>query len=486
MKLKILARSQLDHEQRRMSTLLTRGSFSYLSLLKKDEIINFIFLIYITKRFVRSHNIPHCLKYLCPMITTAQEAVKHINSGDNVYIHSVTAAPQALVKAMSSRSEELENVSIYQIHTEGLAPYSSPENSNAFKIKAFFVGPNIRKNVQEGNGSYIPIFLSEASNLFRKGRIHIDVALITVSPPDKHGYCSLGTSVDITLAVVETADLVIAQVNKHMPRTHGDGLIHKSHIQIMVEEDELLPEIAIPKLTSEQLAIGKNIANLIEDGSTLQMGIGAIPNAVLSCLGDHKDLGIHSEMFSDGVLPLVEKGVITGKYKKTYPGMIVAAFVLGTQKLYDFVDDNPMVKMCDFEYVNKTTVIHRNPKVVAINSAIEIDLTGQICADSIGSKIYSGVGGQMDFIRGASLSEGGKPIIAITSTTSSGASKIVPFLKQGAGVVTTRAHIHYVVTEYGVANLYGKTIEERMKLLIDIAHPAHREELTIASKLILS
>ncbi len=296
----------------------------------------------------------------------------------------------------------------------------------------------------------------------------------------------MGTSVDITLAVVETADLVIAQVNKHMPRTHGDGLIHKSHIQIMVEEDELLPEIAIPKLTSEQLAIGKNIANLIEDGSTLQMGIGAIPNAVLSCLGDHKDLGIHSEMFSDGVLPLVEKGVITGKYKKTYPGMIVAAFVLGTQKLYDFVDDNPMVKMCDFEYVNKTTVIRRNPKVVAINSAIEIDLTGQICADSIGSKIYSGVGGQMDFIRGASLSEGGKPIIAITSTTSSGASKIVPFLKQGAGVVTTRAHIHYVVTEYGVANLYGKTIEERMKLLIDIAHPAHREELTIASKLILS
>ncbi|MEY2925341.1 MAG: hypothetical protein RLZZ337_1891 [Bacteroidota bacterium] len=346
-------------------------------------------------------------QYLCRMITTAQEAVKHIKSGDNVYIHSATAAPQALVKAMADCSDDLKNVSIYQIHTEGVATYAAPEKSEAFQIKAFFVGPNIRKNIQQGNGSYIPIFLSEASNLFRKGIIHINVALVTVSPPDKHGYCSLGTSVDISLAVVETADLVIAQVNKHMPRTHGDGLIHKDHINIMVEEDEYLPEIQIPELTLEQMAIGRNIANLIEDGSTLQMGIGAIPNAVLACLGNHKDLGIHSEMFSDGVLPLVEKGVITGKYKKTYTGMIVAAFVLGTQKLYDFIDDNPMVKMCDFEYVNKTTVIRRNPKVVAINSAIEIDLTGQICADSIGNKIYSGVGGQMDFIRGASLSEGG-------------------------------------------------------------------------------
>ncbi len=420
------------------------------------------------------------------MITNAKDAVKNIKSGDNVYIHSASAAPQILVKEMSDRAKELTDVSIYQIHTEGIAPYASLDNSNAFTVKALFVGPNVRNSIQNGKGSYIPIFLSEASRLFRRRVIDIDVALVTVSPPDKHGYCSLGTSVDISLAAVESAKLVIAQVNKHMPRSHGDGLIHKNQINLYVEKDERLPEIAIPILSPEQLAIGKNIAELIEDGSTLQMGIGAIPNAVLACLEGHKDLGIHSEMFSDGVLPLVEKGVITGKYKKSYPGMIVSAFVLGTQKLYDFIDDNPMVKMCDFEYVNKTSVIRKNPKVTAINSAIEIDLTGQICADSIGSKVYSGVGGQMDFIRGASLSEGGKPIIAITSVTGKGKSKIVPFLKQGAGVVTTRAHVHYVVTEYGVAYLHGKTIEERVQLLINIAHPAHREELKKASKLILA
>ncbi len=276
--------------------------------------------------------------------------------------------------------------------------------------------------------------------------------------------------------------MVIAQVNEYMPRTHGDGLIHINNINVMVLENCALPEIKYPKLTDENKAIGKHIAELIENGSTLQMGIGAIPNAVLAHLGNHKNLGIHSEMFSDGALPLIEKGVINGTCKNKYPGMVISSFVVGTKKLYDFIDDNPMVQMMDSEYVNNTDVIRKNPKVVAINSAIEIDLTGQVCADSIGCKIFSGVGGQMDFIRGASLSKGGKPIIALSATTKHGASKIVPFLKQGAGVVTTRAHVHYVVTEYGVAYLHGKTIEERIKLLINIAHPAHREELEEKSR----
>ncbi|MFA7273683.1 MAG: acetyl-CoA hydrolase/transferase C-terminal domain-containing protein [Crocinitomicaceae bacterium] len=419
-------------------------------------------------------------------MTTAAEAVKNIKSGDNVFIHSAAAVPTSLVAAMTERHEELRDVSIYQIHTEGPAPYANPAYKASFKVKSFFVGSNIRDVIQNGSGSYIPIFLSEVPGLFRKGIIPIDVALITVSPPDKHGYCSLGTSVDISLAATQCAKIVIAQINDQMPRTHGDGLIHISKITHQVEHSQPLPEVSYPELTDEIKAIGKHICELIEDGSTLQMGIGAIPNAVLSYLGNHKNLGIHSEMFSDGVLSLVEKGVINGSRKKKYVGMVVSSFVVGSKKLFDFIDDNPMVQLLDFEYVNNTAVIKQNPKVVAINSAIEIDLTGQVCADSIGNKIFSGVGGQMDFIRGASLSEGGKPIIALTSTTSKGESKIVPFLKQGAGVVTTRAHVHYVVTEYGVANLYGKTIGERVKLLINIAHPAHREQLLESSKLILA
>lgn len=418
------------------------------------------------------------------MITTASEAVKHIKSKDNVFIHSAAASPRLLVEALTDRHDELQDVSIYQIHTEGSAPYANPGFKDAFKIKSFFVGSNTREAVQHGNGSYIPMFLSEVPAIFRKRIIPIDVALITVSPPDKHGFCSLGTSVDISLAAAQSANTVIAQINEHMPRTHGDGLIHVSEIDVQVEGGFPLPEVVSPALSEKNKAIGKYVSDLIEDGSTLQMGIGAIPNAVLSWLGDHKNLGIHSEMFSDGVLPLVEKGVINGSQKKKHRGMIVSSFVIGTQKLYDFIDDNPMVQMLDFEYVNNTSVIKKNPKVVAINSAIEIDVTGQVCADSIGSKIYSGVGGQMDFIRGASLSDGGKPIIALSSTTSSGKSKIVPILKQGAGVVTTRAHVHYVVTEYGVAYLYGKSIKERIKLLISIAHPAHREELEKSSQLV--
>ena len=420
------------------------------------------------------------------MITTAEEAVKHIKSGDQVFIHSAAAAPKHLVDAMTERHAELQNVVVYQIHTEGDAPYAQLQYQESFHVKAFFVGANTREVVQKGNGSYIPVFLSEVPALFRKSILPLDVALISVSPPDKHGYCSLGPSVDISLAATQSAKLIIAQINEQMPRAHGDGLIHISDIDIQINESEALPEVYYLGNSEEIMSIGKNISELIEDGSTLQMGIGAIPNAVLSYLERHKNLGIHSEMFSDGILPLLEKGVINGSCKKKHPGKVVGSFAVGSQKLYNFIHDNPVVQLLDFSYVNNVATIQTNPKVVAINSAIEIDLTGQVCADSIGSTIFSGVGGQMDFIRGASLSEGGKPIIALTSTTKSGLSKIVPFLKEGAGVVTTRAHIHYVVTEYGVANLYGKTIDERVKLLINIAHPAHREQLEQKSKLILA
>ena len=411
------------------------------------------------------------------MFTSANEAVKNIQSNQHVFIHSCSAAPSALIEAMTARAEELKNVSIYAMHTEGDAPYARKEFEDSFHIKSFFVGQNIRENIQSNRGSYIPVFLSEAPSLFRSGAIPIDVALISVSPPDVHGYCSLGTSVDISLAAVQSAKIVIAQINKFVPRTHGDGFIHISKIDFKVEHHSPLPEIAMHNLTEIERKIGQNISELVEDGATLQMGIGAIPNAVLACLGNHKNLGIHSEMFSDGIIPLVESGVINGSQKARHRNSIVGSFAVGSQKLYDFINDNPMVKMLDFAYVNSVEIIRKNPKVTAINSAIEVDLTGQICADSIGSHIYSGVGGQMDFIRGASLSEGGKPIIALPSVTSKGESKIVPFLKQGAGVVTTRAHVHWVVTEYGAVNLYGKSLKERADLLISIAHPDHREKL---------
>ncbi len=411
------------------------------------------------------------------MFSNPEIVVKNIKSNDRVFIHSCAAVPSALINAMVNRAAELKNVSIYSLHTEGDAPYARKEFQDSFCIKPFFVGQNIRNNIQANRGSYIPVFLSEAPSLFRNGAIPLDIALVSVSPPDKHGYCSLGTSIDISLAAIQTAKIVIAQINKFVPRTHGDGFIHISKIHFKVEHHELLPTSPIHKLTDIEREIGKNISNLVEDGATLQMGIGAIPNAVLACLGNHKNLGIHSEMFSDGIIPLVESGVINGSKKAKHRNFIVGSFALGTQKLYDFIDDNPMVKMLDFAYVNNTQIIRKNPKVTAINSAIEVDLTGQVCADSIGSHIYSGVGGQMDFIRGASLSEGGKPIIALSSMTIDGVSKIVPFLKQGAGVVTTRAHVHWIVTEYGAVNLYGKTLKERAELLINIAHPNHRDSL---------
>ena len=415
------------------------------------------------------------------MSISAEHAVEHIKSGDSIFIHSAAAAPQHLIQKLFERKDELSDVTIYQIHTEGLAPYAD-KAIEAFNVKCLFVGPNIRKAVQQGHGSYIPVFLSEIPRLFSSGTLPIDVALISVSPPDEHGFCSLGPSVDVSLAAVQAAKTVIAQVNKHIPRTHGDGLIHIGNINHLVKYHEPIPEVINGELSETELAIGKNIAQLVEDGATLQMGIGNIPNAVLASLGNHKDLGIHTEMFSDGILPLVEKGVITGKRKKKHRGKIVSSFVMGSRAIYDFIDDNPLVNMLSSEYVNNTRIICQNPKVTAINSAIEVDLTGQVCADSIGYKIYSGVGGQMDFIRGASLSEGGKPIIALPSTTRNGESKIVGLLKPGAGVVTTRAHVHYVVTEFGAVNLYGKTLSERAELMVSIAHPDHRESLEKATR----
>lgn len=416
------------------------------------------------------------------MLVTAEEALKHLRSGSNLFIHTAAGAPQKLIHAMCERKDELSGGTIYQLHTEGEAPYAQPECSNAFHVKAFFVGSNMRNAIHTDRASYIPVFLSEAGLLFRKGIIGLDVAMVSVSPPDKHGFCSLGVSVDISKAAVDHATIVIAQVNENMPRTHGDGILHINDIDYLVEGNEPLPETHISELTDAEQRIGRNVAELIEDRATLQMGIGAIPNAVLACLENHKDLGIHTEMFSDGILPLVEKGVITGKYKDKHPGAIVSSFVMGSRKLYDFMDDNPSLKMLESTYVNNTDVIRKNPRATSINSAIEIDLTGQVCADSIGSRIYSGVGGQMDFIRGAARSDGGKPIIALPSITQKGASKIVPVLKSGAGVVTTRAHVHYIVTEFGVAYLYGKSIEERMKAMISIAHPDHREALEMASR----
>lgn len=418
------------------------------------------------------------------MYSSAEEALKSIKSNDKVFVHTAAAAPQYLIEKMVARANELSNVHIYQLHTEGKAPYADEQFQGTFFINALFVGDNTRKAVQDQRGSYIPIFLSEAPRLFRSGVIDLDVALVTVSPPDKHGFCSLGVSVDVSKAAVESAKIVIAQVNKYMPRTHGDGQIHIDDIQFVVKKDVPLPELKQHENSEIEKKIGENVASLIEDGATLQMGIGAIPNAVLSCLGNHKDLGIHSEMFSDGIIPLIENGVITGKYKKKHPGIIVGSFVMGSQHLYDYIDDNPAFKILDAEYVNNPEVIRKNPKVTAINSAIEIDLTGQVCADSIGINIYSGVGGQMDFIRGASISEGGKPIIALPSQSAKGISKITHMLNEGAGVVTTRAHVHYVVTEYGVVNLHGKTLKQRCEALISIAHPDHREELSRCSYLI--
>lgn len=410
--------------------------------------------------------------------TTAENAVKDIKSGQRVFVHGSAATPMSLLRALFSRSRELKNVELVSITTLGDDLFNRTDFGTSFFMNSLFVSQNVREIVNGANGDYIPVFLSEIPILFDKGILALDVALIHVSEPDKHGFCSLGTSVDIARSAVKNAKHIIAQVNKQMPRTHGDGIIHISEIHTLVSVDEALPEVNYgSRVDKTAMTIGKFCAELIEDRSALQMGIGAIPDAVLSCLKDHKDLGIHTEMFSDGVISLVERGVITNKFKKKHRGKIVTGFAIGTRKLYDFVDDNPQVVFLEIDYVNDTKVIRANPKAVSINSAIEIDLTGQVCADSIGTYQYSGVGGQIDFMRGAALSDGGKPIIALPSTTKTGESKIVPFLKEGAGVVTTRAHVHYVVTEYGVAYLFGKNLRQRAMALISIAHPIHREWL---------
>ena len=408
---------------------------------------------------------------------SAEEAVSVIKSGSRVFIHSVAAAPRRLIEAMTARAPELRVVEIVSLHTEGAAPYAAPEMAKSFRVNALFVGANVRRAVEEGRADYLPVFLSEVPSLFRSGILPLDVAMIHVSPPDRHGFCSLGVSVDVSRAAVQTARTVIAQVNPRMPRTHGDGLIHVEQIDAMVEMDEPIPAIPPPVVSEQERSIGRHCAELVDDGATLQIGIGAIPQATLAALGDHHRLGIPTEMISDGIVDLVDKGVVTGEAKRVHPGKVVGGFALGSKRLYDFLDDNPLVAMLDMAYVNDAAVIRRNPKVTAINSAIEVDITGQVCADSIGDRQYSGVGGQMDFIRGAALSEGGKPIIALQSITASGESRIVSMLKPAAGVVTTRAHVHFVVTEHGIADLFGKNLRQRAAALIAIAHPAHRDAL---------
>ena len=414
---------------------------------------------------------------------TPEEAVKAIKSGDHIHLSSVASAPQCLIKAMCERGRagELKDVHIHHLHTEGPAPYADPEFEGVFQLDSFFVGGNVRKVTQSGYADYIPIFLSETQKLYRSGAVPCNVAMIQVSTPDQHGYVSLGTSVDATLAAVECADTVIAVINKYVPRAWGDAMIHSSKIDIFVQDDQPLEEAHFSAPNETEVKIGNYCAGLIEDGATLQMGIGAIPNAVLAQLGGHKNLGIHTEMFADGVLPLVEKGVINGEAKNIDKGKMVSTFLMGSQKVYDFIDDNPSVMMMDVGYTNDPFIIAKNDRVTAINSALQVDLTGQVCADSLGRKFYSGVGGQIDFIYGASLSKGGKAIIAMPSITNKGVSKISDVLTEGAGVVTTRNHIHWFVTENGAVDLYGKSLQERARLIISVAHPSAQEALDEAA-----
>jgi acetyl-CoA hydrolase len=410
---------------------------------------------------------------------TADKAVKVIRSGNTVYIHPGCAEPEQLARAMVRRRLELRQVKVIHLLTAGSADYVGPEMVEHFRHIAFFAGSNVRQAINEGRADFIPVFLGEIEALISSGAIPIDVALIHVSPPDEHGFCSYGVGVDTTKTAAERAGVVIAQVNPKMPRTLGDSFIHINKIHHIVEvEDEILehPQGQISDIANR---IGQNIAGLIEDGATLQLGIGEIPDAVLYYLKDKKDLGIHTEMVSDGVVELIEKGIVNNEKKTLHPGKVIVGFVLGTRRLYDFIDNNPIFEFHPSRYTNDPFIISRNDKQVAINSALEVDLTGQVCADSIGYNFYSGIGGQVDFIRGAARSKGGKPIIALPSTAQNDTiSRIAPHLKEGAGVVTSRGDVHYVVTEYGVAYLHGKTIRERCRALIKIAHPKFRDELT--------
>ncbi|HEY1201836.1 MAG TPA: acetyl-CoA hydrolase/transferase C-terminal domain-containing protein [Niastella sp.] len=410
--------------------------------------------------------------------STAAEAVQLIQSNQRVFLHGSAATPVHLIKALLDRHTELENVELVSITTLGDVDFSKREYGNSFFFNSLFVSGNVRNVANSDHGDYVPVFLSQIPLLFKRNVLPIDVALIQVSPPDRHGFCTLGTSVDIARSAIDTARIIIAQVNPLMPRTHGDGFIHIDKIDVLVEHESVLPEVDYSSKVSPAVEqIGKNVASLIEDGATLQLGIGNIPDQVMKNLTGHKNLGIHTEMLSDGVIPLIEQGIINNSCKKLNIGRSVTGFMAGTRKLYDFVNDNPAIRVMAIEYVNDTSIIRQNPKATAINSAIELDLTGQICADSIGTYQYSGIGGQMDFMRGASLSDNGKPIIALPSTTSKGLSRIVPFLKEGAGVVTTRGHVHWVVTEYGITDLFGKNLKQRAKALIELAHPSHREDL---------
>jgi len=413
------------------------------------------------------------------VVSTAEEAVAPIASGQRVFVHGGVATPLSLVDALVERHATLTDVELIHLHVSGPARYADPAYEKSFRVSNLFVGENMRGRL-DARVDYLPCFLSEIPALFRSRRRKLDVALVQVSPPDAHGFCTLGTSVDVARAAVDVAPMVIAEINPRMPRVHGDGHLHVDQIDVALHVDRALPESKKGAPSEEESKIGARVAALVEDGATLQMGIGAIPDAVLAALTHHRHLGIHTEMWSTGALPLLESGAVDNSRKKIHPGKTVAGFVVGTRAVYDFIDDNPAAVMLDIGYVNAPAVIARNPKVTAINSAVEVDLTGQVCADSIGEQIISGVGGQMDFMRGAALSEGGKPILALTSRTKKGASRIVPTLREGAGVVTTRSHVHYVVTEHGVADLYGKTLDERARALIAIAHEDDREALSRA------
>ena len=413
---------------------------------------------------------------------SAEEAVSLIKSGNRIFSHGSACTPNFLIDELSRQSSRLRDIEFVSITQQGNVEVAKPQYKDHFYINSLFVSTPVREAVNSERGDFVPIFLSEIPLLFKNGILPIDVAMVTISPPDRHGYCTLGTSVDVARSAVDHAKIIIAQVNPKMPRTHGDGMIHVSKIDKMVwHEEELLTVDYGAKVTDCELLIGKNVAELIDDRSTLQMGIGTIPDAVLKCLHNHKDLGVHTEMISDGIVDLVAKDIVNNKYKGTHLNRTITSFAFGTRKLYDYIDDNPSFAFMDVEHVNYPINIMKNKKMVAINSAIEIDLTGQVCADSIGTYQFSGIGGQMDFMRGAALSEGGKPIIAISSRTKKDVPRIVPFLKAGAGVVTTRGHIHWVVTEFGATNLYGKSLKQRAKALIEIAHPDDREMLEKAT-----
>lgn len=411
-------------------------------------------------------------------VVSAEQAVSHIRSGDSLYIHSNAAAPLPLIDALVQRADTLRDVEVYHILTMGPAPYIEPKYQDSFKLNALFIGTNVREAVNAGRANYTPVFLSEIPGLFLSGKLNVDVCLIQVSPPDSHGYCSYGVSVDCTIAARKRARLVIAEVNKQMPRTLGRSFVHISKLDYVIETDRPIPTHECIENDEVATEIGRNCASLVEDGATLQLGIGAIPDATLHFLSDKRDLGIHSEMFSDGILDLIEAGVITNDCKTVLPGKIAVSFVMGSKRLYDFIDNNPLIEFQPSDYINDPNIISQNYKMTAINSALQIDLTGQVCSDSVGEQLYSGFGGQVDFIRGAARSQGGRPIIALPSTAKAGTvSRIVAHLSRGSGVVTSRGDVHYVVTEHGIADLFGKDLKSRARALIAIAHPKFRVQL---------